>query len=332
MTNVNGNDEQIKENGGEIITDEIENIKLISKEEYENLNNEEKSNWVKYNPSLQSMVYNEWLNTQNQMADMFNQLGPMVSKLSPLTGGGLSLSGPPIGMQQLLDSMKSALDAAQSVGSILESITQPLSVVGLSAIKDIFTTAFQLVGALAGMVYATVMNPMNMIAAYYQAIKEIDIDNLQSKFEGETTPNLDVINQQMKEIVIPDKEIKQVVDEHVEEVENIKNEAKQILDQTKTIEETMTVIKQADDTYQTYLETMATMGLNWLNIGTEEAVKAMKVDFEKIAQVQKGNPYTENAYKMSNSVNNFINSIPEKYIKVSDLEKLKNAEQSSENS
>ena len=30
MENVNGNDEQIKENGGEIVTDEIENIKLRS--------------------------------------------------------------------------------------------------------------------------------------------------------------------------------------------------------------------------------------------------------------------------------------------------------------
>lgn len=332
MENVNGNDEQIKENGGEIVTDEIENIKLISKEEYENLVNEEKSNWVKYNPSLQSMAYNEWLNAQNQMTDMFNQLGPMISKLSPLTGGGLSLSGPPIGIQQLLDSMKSALDAAQSVSSVLESITQPLSVVGLSAIKDIFTTAFQLVGALAGMVYATVMNPMNMVSAYYQAIKEINIDELKSKFDGETTPNLDVVSKKMSEIVIPDKEIKQVVDDNIQEIEKTKNEAKQILEESKVIEDTLTVIKQADDTYQTYLETMATMGLNWLNIGTEEAIKAMKVDFENIAQVQKGNPYTENAYKMSNSVNNFINSIPEKYIKVSDLEKLKNAEQSSENS
>ena len=326
---VNGKDEQIKDLGGELVTDNIENIKLITGEEYHQLSKEEQTNWVRYNPSLQSMAYNEWLNAQNEMVTMFNKLGPMISKLSPLTGGEMNLSSP-IPFQQMLNSIKGALDAAQSVGSILESITTPLSIVGLSAVKDIFTTAFQLIGALAGMVYATIMNPFNMVEAYYLAVKEINLDELKSKFEGETTPNIDLTNKKMAEIVIPDEEIKKVVDDNIEAVNKTKEQAQKILEDSKIIEDTLDTIKQIDETYQTYLETMSTMGLNWLHIGTEDILKAMIVDFENIAEFQKGNPYTENAYAMANNVNQFIASIPEKYIKVSDLEKLKEAEKSSE--
>ena len=58
--NTDGNDKKILvEDGAEKDTDNIDEIKTISNAQYKSLSEEEQKQYVRYNPSLQSMVFSE---------------------------------------------------------------------------------------------------------------------------------------------------------------------------------------------------------------------------------------------------------------------------------
>lgn len=87
----NGDDSLIFEEGNEKDTDTFSDIQLIDKSVYDNFDDSEKPNWVRYSPSLQSQAYAQWIAAQNQMIKLFGELGPVFDKLMPFTKGGMTI-------------------------------------------------------------------------------------------------------------------------------------------------------------------------------------------------------------------------------------------------
>lgn len=311
----NGNDENIVENGGEKNTDEFDSIQLIKKEEYDSLSDEEKTKYVRYNPSLQSTAYAQWLAAQNSMIKMYNQIGPALDKLQPFTKGGVTLQ--PIPLKNLIDQVKTVTSVAETMGGIVSTIA---STPVVNIVAEPLMNLFGLIGALGGMIYALYMNPYQFIEPYVSAFKAVDLDAVQEYFDAEVTPDIGITTAKVEKMPIPDVEIKKEVDAAVEQVKNLQPSAEEILQLTtemKTLCETLEGIPPT-------LQAVSTMGCSW---AFSAALDEFNLKFD-----QTMNPIVDpnnQAMQMANNVNTLINKLPIKYIKVSDLEKLKEIEKKS---
>lgn len=349
--NSNGNDETIlTKDGAEKETDSLDEIKLITGVEYSALSEEDKKNWVRYNPSIQSIAYAQYISMQNQLVGNFNKLGSMIDKLNFLVddGSGVLITAAEQ-ISQLATSIKTILQpidsAFDTLDGMIESIknTEILSPVAtpLEKIEEILSSSFQAVVSLSMMVYASIMNPFTKLDSYIQAIREIDWDAMASYFEGEDTPNLDAMAK-IEEINFPDEEIKNYIKGNYEQFKAQYENAKRIYQSCEDIHAIEETLTQAKQTYDRAMDIYSTMGLDpFLRIvfPTYEDLKAlMKQDYqqmsEKFKQTQyaKALKYSQDAESMVSSTNNFLNHLDEnsKYIKTTDVEKLKKIEQEKE--
>lgn len=349
--NSNGNDETIlTKDGAEKQTDSIEDIKLITGEEYAALSDTDKELWVRYNPSIQSMAYAQYISMQNQLVGNFNKLGSMIDKLNFLVddGSGVLITAAEQ-ISQLATSIKNILkpidSAFDTLDGIIESIknTEILSPVAtpLEKIEEILSAAFQAVVSLAMMVYSSIMNPFQKLDAYIQAIREIDWDAMASYFEGEDTPNLDAMAK-IEEINFPDEEIKNYIKGNYEQFKAQYENAKRIYQSCEDIHALEETLTKAKTTYDKAMDIYSTMGLDpFLGIvfpSYEDLKALLKQDYqqmsEKFKQTQyaKALKYSRDAESMVSSTNNFLNHLDEnsKYIKTTDVEKLKKIEQEKE--
>ena len=308
----NGNDSAIVENGGELNTDDYSDIKLINKTEYDSLKDTEKPLWVRYSPSLQSQAYAQWIAAQNEMVKLFGELGPVFDKLMPFTKGGMTLQ--PIPLTNLINAIKSVTSIAETMGSVVESIA---SAPVISVIAEPLRNLFGLVGALGGMIYALYMNPYQFIEPYVSAIKAVDLSNLKEQFNAETTPNLDLYTTKVEEIPIPDPDIKAEIEAAKNQIKNLKPTAEDMLATAEALDEAAKALEGIPET----LQAVATMGCSWpFNAALDEF--NIKFDQTKLPNVDPNNQ----AMQWANNVNTLVNKLPAKYIKVSDLEKLKSQE------
>jgi len=345
--NSNGNDKTIlTKDGAEKQTDSIEDIKLITAEEYAALSDADKELWVRYNPSIQSMAYSQYISTQNKMISNFNKLGPMIDKLNFLVDDG---SGPLVEaanqISQLASSIKAILQPIDSAFDTLDSMidtirnSQILSPVAtpLDQLEQILSASFQAVASLAMMVYSSIMNPFQKLDAYIQAIKEIDWKALANYFDGPETPNIEAMAK-IEDINFPDEEIKNQVKGNFDNFKKQFEKAKQIYQSSEDIhalEETLTTAKT---TYDDALKIYSTMGLDpFLGIvfPSYENLKALlKQDYQQMAEKYKQTEYAKalkysaDAESMVSNTNNFLNHLDKnsKYIKTTDVEKLKTIE------
>lgn len=306
-------EKDIIENGGEIITDDISNIKLINVQEYNALPDSEKELWVKYNPSLTSIAYANLLTTQNELIEQFNKLGALINKAPSM---------------QSLDELISAIQPIETIANMVDPLISTINSIASMEIVGVVAKPLEdllkLIGAVAALLYAMFRNPFLMIKEYQQALASIDIDGIKNYFEGDLTPNLDVAQMELKEIVIPDEEIQQYVNDNIEKFNSQKEIVENAVNTTELLKETE---KKAEEV-QTAIETSTLI----ISMGTAELMKqAITNSFNKMID-QTTKDYTADSQALASSVNEFIKNLPQKYIKVSDLEKLKNIEQSSENS
>jgi 6-pyruvoyl-tetrahydropterin synthase len=307
-------EDEIIANGVEAETDALNNMKLIEKSEYEALPDSEKTKWVKYNPSLTSQAYVQWINAQNQLIEQFNKLGPAISKMGDLEGMDFSAS--------LYESLEGICSAFKSAYSAVGGISSAASKVGLGALTSIFEGIFQMIGGIAGMLYTMVANPYNMLVQYEQALEQIDYAALKEQFSGETTPNIDAQKAELNDMVIPDKEIKEYVNNNVDTLDKQKTLAKKQIEKVETAKTTIQTAKTIQDTMKAVSAAMATAAAgivqtaeNAMESSYEASIKALSAD------------YSSNAQEMTTGVNDFIHNMPQKYIKTSDLELLKKIEE-----
>lgn len=310
-------EQTIVKNGGEKETDDISNIQLIDKATYNALTADEKALYVKYNPSLTSQAYAQWLNAQNELIEAFNKLGPALQKMPDIEQL--------LNLQSAIDSISKMAKAFAEIPDQVSSIASAAGKVGLGALTDIFTNILKGVGALAAILYTMARNPYMMAKEYTEAFKSIDTASISEYFEGETTPNLEVAQTKVDEIVIPDKEIKEYVDNNKNKVSSAKDKTKEVIETVEVMETTAKTAEAVQDSIDD-----ATLVLS---IGTAEVAKKLVVDAYEEAYDANAKDYKEDAQGYANSVNDFIHNMPQKYIKISDLEKLKkyqaNAEETS---
>lgn len=310
----NGDDSLIFEEGNEKDTDTFSDIQLIDKSVYDNFDDSEKPNWVRYSPSLQSQAYVQWIAAQNQMIKLFGELGPVFDKLMPFTKGGMTLQ--PIPLTSLINSIKTVTSVAETMGSVVESIA---SAPVVSVVAEPLKNLFGLVGALGGLIVALYMNPYQFIEPYASAIKSVDLSNLKEQFTAETTPNLELYTAKVEEIPIPDPDIKEEINKASSSIKNLKPTAEDMLATAEAFDETCETLKGIPKT----LISMASMGCSW---AFNASMDSFELNYE---QMKNPNVDPNNQAKQwAENVNNLVNKLPVKYIKVSDLEKLKQLDKS----
>lgn len=310
----NGDDSLIFQEGNEKDTDTFSAIQLIDKSVYDNFDDSEKPNWVRYSPSLQNQAYAQWIAAQNQMIKLFGELGPVFDKLMPFTKGGMTLQ--PIPLTSLINSIKTVTSVAETMGSVVESIA---SAPNVSVVAEPLKNLFGLVGALGGLIYALYMNPYQFIEPYTSANKAVDLTNLKEQFNAETTPNLDLYTTKVEEIPIPDLDIKKEIEAARNQIKNLKPTAEDMLAVADALNETAKALQGIPET----LQAVSTMGCSWaFNAALDEF--NIKFDQTKLPNVDPNNQ----AKQWAENVNNLVNKLPAKYIKVSDLEKLKQLDKS----
>ena len=317
------NEEDVIKSGSEKMQDQLNDIKLIERPEYNALSDKEKTDWIRYSPSLTSEAMLLALNSVNEMIGIFNQLGPMISKLSPLTKGGMNLVNA-TGFMDLVEMIKIPVETAKSLQGLIETISSTPIV---SIVAEPLKMIVGLIASLAGLVYAMIMNPYQMIASYCQAIKAIDLTELKERMDTKTAPNLGLLTTELETINIPDEEIKEFVMTNVKSIVEMVNSMKEMLEQALAIEETMDALNEADKNTREVLKAINTMGLSWVAPGLKELLDTMEVNFEEVKNsLDKTNEYKKDAQKFTNSANDFLNNLPQKYIKASDFELMKNYE------
>lgn len=310
----NGDDSLIFEEGNEKDTDTFSDIQLIDKSVYDNFDDSEKPNWVRYSPSLQSQAYAQWIAAQNQMIKLFGELGPVFDKLMPFTKGGMTLQ--PIPLTSLINSIKTVTSVAETMGDVVNTIASTAIV---NIVAEPLKNLFGLIGALGGLIYALYMNPYQFIEPYTSAIKAVDLTNLKEQFNAETTPNLDLYTTKVEEIPIPDLDIKGEIETAKNQIKNLKPTAEDMLAIADALNETAKALEGIPET----LQAVSTMGCSWaFNAALDEF--NIKFDQTKLPNVDPNNQ----AKQWAENVNNLVNKLPVKYIKVSDLEKLKQLDKS----
>ena len=250
----NGDDSLIFEEGNEKDTDTFSDIQLIDKSVYDNFDDSEKPNWVRYSPSLQSQAYAQWIAAQNQMIKLFGELGPVFDKLMPFTKGGMTLQ--PIPLTSLINSIKTVTSVAETMGDVVNTIASTAIV---NIVAEPLKNLFGLVGALGGLIYALYMNPYQFIEPYTSAIKAVDLTNLKEQFNAETTPNLDLYTTKVEEIPIPDPDIKEEIETAKNQIKNLKPTAEDMLATADALNETAKALEGIPET----LQAVSTMGCSW---------------------------------------------------------------------
>ena len=317
--NEDGEDEKILYAQAEKTTNELENIKLISRAEYMDLPAKQQAEYVRYNPSMSSIIYSYWLTAVNQMIGAFNKLGPMIENLEYLKD-----------WEKLLKPIKAAAKKIKDlIGRILEMIGKvlgALSKLGLGLLGDILTLIIDLISGVVEFFYQFIINPFDKMLMYIAALEQVDWKGLKEFFDNESdeTPSKDVNLQtairQMNKVVIPTGEIKAKVDQQMAVIKNVKEPIDQAYNITAQVYlDTKEVItkdaKEIDETI-TAVTGVTTFGITPIcKYIWEEAV-------EKTAEACQKD-YTKEAKDLGEKVHAFNSMIPIEYIKKSDLEILK---------
>jgi len=317
--NKDGEDEKILHDKAEKTANELEDIKLISRSEYMELPAEKQAEYVRYNPSMQSIIYSYWLTAVNQMIGAFNKLGPMIENLEYLKD-----------WEAMLKPIKAAAQKIKNlIGRILELIGQvlgALSKLGLGLLGDILTLIIDLISGVVEFFYQFIINPFDKILMYIAALEQVDWQGLKEFFDNdsEETPSKDVNLQtairEMNKINIPTSEIKAKVDQQMAVIKNVKEPIDQAYNITAQVyldtKEVITEDAKAIDEVITAVTGVTTFGITpvykyiW-----QEAV-------EKTAEACKKD-YTSEAKDLGEKIHAFNSMIPIEYIKKSDLETLK---------
>ena len=311
--NTDGNDTKILvEDGAEKQTDNADEIKTISNAQYKSLTEEEQKQYVRYNPSLQSMAFSEYLALQNQLINGFNTLGPAIDKMSVLSNITF-LSSIASELQTVGAAFKSAADTIKSLESveIIGTLAKPV------------TSVVKMVGSLCALIVVSMTNPYNQLMAYKDAFEQIDFTEYKKLFES--TPDTPSISEQlalkqseMSKIHIPSEEIKNKYNEQIAAVNSQLTEIQNAYNSIQVVDSLLSSLEAVQNT----LDASTAV----ISFGSTTALQqAYKAGYEA-AKESYSEDYTKKAQNMAKDINDFSSKLPIEWIKISDLEKLKQME------
>lgn len=311
--NTDGNDKKILvEDGAEKDTDNIDEIKTISNAQYKSLSEEEQKQYVRYNPSLQSMVFSEYLALQNQLINGFNTLGPAIDKMSVLSNITF-LSNIASELQTVGAAFKSAADTIKNLESveIIGNLAKPV------------TSVVKMVGSLCALIVVSMTNPYNQLMAYKDAFKQIDFTEYKKLFEStEETPSISeqlaLKQSEMTKIHIPSEEIKNKYNEQMAVVNSQLTEIQNAYNSIQMVDSLLTSLEAIQNT----LDASTAV----ISFGSTTALQQAYKDGYESAKKSYSKDYTKEAQKMAKDINDFSSKLPIEWIKISDLEKLKRME------
>lgn len=311
--NTDGNDKKILvEDGAEKDTDNIDEIKTISNAQYKSLSEEEQKQYVRYNPSLQSMVFSEYLALQNQLINGFNTLGPAIDKMSVLSNITF-LSNIASELQTVGAAFKSAADTIKNLESveIIGDLAKPV------------TSVVKMVGSLCALIVVSMTNPYNQLMAYKDAFKQIDFTEYKKLFEStEETPSISeqlaLKQSEMTKIHIPSEEIKNKYNEQMAVVNSQLTEIQNAYNSIQMVDSLLTSLEAIQNT----LDASTAV----ISFGSTTALQQAYKDGYESAKKSYSKDYTKEAQKMAKDINDFSSKLPIEWIKISDLEKLKRME------
>lgn len=311
--NTDGNDKKILvEDGAEKDTDNIDEIKTISNAQYKSLSEEEQKQYVRYNPSLQSMVFSEYLALQNQLINGFNTLGPAIDKMSVLSNITF-LSNIASELQTVGAAFKSAADTIKNLESveIIGSLAKPV------------TSVVKMVGSLCALIVVSMTNPYNQLMAYKDAFKQIDFTEYKKLFEStEETPSISeqlaLKQSEMTKIHIPSEEIKNKYNEQMAAINSQLTEIQNAYNSIQMVDSLLTSLEAIQNT----LDASTAV----ISFGSTTALQQAYKDGYESAKKSYSKDYTKEAQKMAKDINDFSSKLPIEWIKISDLEKLKRME------
>ena len=268
-----------------------------------------KKQYVRYNPSLQSMVFSEYLALQNQLINGFNTLGPAIDKMSVLSNITF-LSNIASELQTVGAAFKSAADTIKNLESveIIGSLAKPV------------TSVVKMVGSLCALIVVSMTNPYNQLMAYKDAFKQIDFTEL---FEStEETPSISeqlaLKQSEMTKIHIPSEEIKNKYNEQMAVVNSQLTEIQNAYNSIQMVDSLLTSLEAIQNT----LDASTAV----ISFGSTTALQQAYKDGYESAKKSYSKDYTKEAQKMAKDINDFSSKLPIEWIKISDLEKLKRME------
>jgi len=314
------------------LTDEISSIKLISEEDFNNLSDDMKERYVQYDPKLSNFV---GVNYTKAMTDALTQIyfmSPIASKISALTQGSLDSAN--FYFIQLIKQLGPIAQAAQSVGNKIRSIRKAAEKVGLGQLIDILTTAFQLIGGLAGIVYAQINNPGNLIKPYAEAFKDIDIGEILKNTVGQTIPQLQYAIDAMQGKPIPDTDIKAEIMNELNYVMEVSGVTEECMYALSELQKLFFFAEDIEESIKYLLLIISTMGTGWAMGDIVELIEKLGIDYETIRHNFKDNKMSKSIKFTKQNVDKSLTK-EKKYIDKQDLNYLneinkKNNEQEEE--
>lgn len=301
---------EIIKSGGEKIIDTLVNIQLINQMQYNLLSDDEKKKYVKYNPSLTSQAYIEYINKQNQLVDQLNQLTPLIEKAPTLD----NLES----INNFLEPIKGIAETTQTILDAISALTSAFSTLGIGQLGDVLLGIFKLIGALSAMLYLMMKNPYNMIKEYQEAFDSIDTEALKTQFSIDTTPNLKLSSAKLNTLYIPDAEIKAYINTNMALLDTQLSTMTEVYTTITSLEELSSMADTIQKTMSTITKATATAAAGIAELAEQQVVN----EFNKVYDEHKID-YKAKTEMITKNVNNFMHNFPQKYIKATDLEKLK---------
>ena len=312
-----------------INSDGLSNINLIDKKEYERLTEKQRSNYVRFDPWLNSYIGADVTKAINDcLIDLYWSL-PIVKKLAPFTGGAIKFNGDTL--LTYIGQLNSIMASAQNIGDQLKRIQKAASKVGLGSIINIFTMAFKLIGGLAGMVYSILYNPQVLLRPYLEMFKNYDLKYLYDRTIGTTIPNLEYVKANLNRIYFPDGDIKDNLFGKIKEIDAATEISANVLEMVQQLGEMVDFSVNVEKGLEAALRMMSTMGLDWALGELAKTVTGLKLDYDDIAKMLNNNALSQASESLTKNINDIMNGIETKYIRVQDLEYIKEMNKDTKN-
>jgi hypothetical protein len=285
-------------------------VPILKEEEYNKLSDEEKLNYIQYNPSATDKGVAAAVAQANAICEMLSQYGPMFEKMktlpNPLPGEQLEK------IVQSVEKMTSLLDPIEKLASvpIIGQLVKPL--------VNLINAIFQVLGFLFWLSFMLSTGKDVFTDTYIQTVEQVDWEGLKNQVKDmknmETTASAE--NNQIDWDKIPTKEMK----DKLKEIKTTIDVCKKSIDQ---VDATSRIYKKISETALTpfsstillakCISIFEKLGVDFsaLDKPSEAEIEAFQKQFPDPAKVSK---------ELSSKINKFVQE--KQYISIEDNNRL----------
>ena len=293
-------------------TQQKKTYKLLTEQEYNALSDDEKKNYIPYNPSMSDKAVGIMIEQANAQLEMLSQYGPAFEKIkvlpNPLPGEQLEAIVSEVEkMETLIDPIK-ALSGVPIIGQLV------------SPLVNLINQIFKVIGSLFFLIFALAKGVDIFTDSIIETYNSIDWEGLEKTKNDLKEKKQTTGNAEEKEInwdALPTKEITNKVKETKDAIEQCYDSI-QIVDSASRIYKKMCEITLISFSWKAFKDKCLKI---FENLGIDFSPLSMPTDSEKKA-FEKMFPDPSKASKnLSKNVNMLVQE--RKYISIKDNEELK---------